>query len=49
MKAVLIDGKEVEVNAKDIYNTSYCDNVIIIDVGKRKGKSTCYLCRSIKV
>lgn len=49
MKAILVNGTEVEINPQEIYQTSYVDNVIILDVGKRKGKSTCYLCKSLSV
>lgn len=49
MKAILVNGTEVEINPQEIYQMSYGDNVIILDVGKRKGKSTCYLCKSLSV
>lgn len=47
MKAILIDGKEIEVNPAEIFDTSYGINGgIIINVGK-KGKSVCYICRCL--
>lgn len=49
MKAILVNGTEVEINPQEIYETSYGDNVIILRVGKRKGKSTCYLCKGLSV
>lgn len=49
MKAILVNGTKVEINPQEIYHASFDDNVIILDVGKRKGNSTCYLCKSLSV